>query len=115
MVDPAESLRSRRADAEKRVATLTADIEALRADRASDAADDEHDPEGVPLSAEWSRLEGLRDAARTELGDIDAALERLGRADYGVCVDCGLPIPPERLEARPTAIRCVPCQARREG
>lgn len=26
------------------------------------------------------------------------------------CVDCGKPIPKERLEARPDAIRCCPCQ-----
>lgn len=30
---------------------------------------------------------------------------------YGTCEDCGQPIGAERLEAIPTATRCVRCQA----
>lgn len=30
---------------------------------------------------------------------------------YGVCEDCGQPIGAERMEAIPTATRCVHCQA----
>lgn len=33
---------------------------------------------------------------------------------YGICEDCGRPIPPERLAVRPEATRCVECQRRRE-
>jgi RNA polymerase-binding transcription factor DksA len=33
---------------------------------------------------------------------------------YGACEDCKQAISPERLEARPTALRCAPCQARYE-
>jgi DnaK suppressor protein len=29
-------------------------------------------------------------------------------------VDCGLPVPEGRLEARPEASRCVACQAKRD-
>lgn len=31
-------------------------------------------------------------------------------APDGLCVDCGDPIPPARLAARPDAARCVECQ-----
>jgi DnaK suppressor protein len=30
------------------------------------------------------------------------------------CVDCGLDIPPKRLEAKPDAVRCVECESRKE-
>jgi DnaK suppressor protein len=30
------------------------------------------------------------------------------------CVDCGFDIPPKRLEAKPDAVRCVECEARKE-
>jgi phage/conjugal plasmid C-4 type zinc finger TraR family protein len=37
--------------------------------------------------------------------------EALAKGTYGVCVDCGQPIPEARLRAVPDAIRCVPCQS----
>ena len=33
---------------------------------------------------------------------------------YGVCIDCGTAIDFKRLEAYPTAKRCIACQQRRE-
>ncbi len=47
---------------------------------------------------------------RVELADIAAARVRLAGHTYGVCVECGAPIPYERLQAYPTAKRCMPCQ-----
>ena len=45
-----------------------------------------------------------------ELGDIAAALERMDAGTYGHCTDCGVTIPTERLNAYPTAKRCIDCQ-----
>ncbi len=45
-----------------------------------------------------------------ELGDIDAALERIRAGSYGTCTDCGVSIPALRLSAYPTAKRCIDCQ-----
>lgn len=44
------------------------------------------------------------------LRDIDAALARIKSGTYGVCIDCGEPIPLARLHALPTALSCVKCQ-----
>lgn len=49
-----------------------------------------------------------------ELREIDVAVARIERGDYGECTDCGEPIPPARLEAYPTALRCIDCQAAHE-
>ncbi len=78
-------------------------------DRSGVNDDDEHDPEGVPLSGEWSRLQGLAEAARSELAQVDGALARLDDGSYGICTRCGQPIPAARLEVRPFAELCVPC------
>ena len=43
------------------------------------------------------------------LGEIDAALARIGAGTYGRCTRCGRDIPEERLELRPFASRCVAC------
>ncbi len=45
-----------------------------------------------------------------ELGDIEAALERMDAGTYGQCSDCGVAIPPVRLNAYLTAKRCIDCQ-----
>jgi DnaK suppressor protein len=44
------------------------------------------------------------------IDEIDAALGRIADGTYGVCVHCGVAIPPERLEFRPFAAGCVACQ-----
>lgn len=92
-----------------RVERLAADLDALTSARRGESDDDEHDPEGVPLSAEWSRLVGLLESARADAHQVDDALRRLDEGGYGICAGCGEPIPVERLEARPFAERCVPC------
>jgi RNA polymerase-binding transcription factor DksA len=115
MTRPSRTLADLRATALRRLGQLDDELRALRSDRGADSADDEHDPEGVTLSAEWSRLAGLRAAAHADIDAIDAAAQRAADGSYGVCVDCGQPIPPARLEARPTATRCVPCETRAGG
>jgi RNA polymerase-binding transcription factor DksA len=92
-------------------ATLAA-LDDLRRQRAGRFDDDEHDPEGLPLSGEYSRLDGLRRAAQRRMTEVDAALTNARAGRYGVCLACGSLIPPGRLEARPTATVCVACAAR---
>lgn len=98
-----------RADVEARLARLNADERSLLVDRADGTADDEHDPEGSTLSAEWSRVDALRRGAQAELVEIDAALQRVADGTYGICARCGRRIPDERMEVRPMAELCVAC------
>lgn len=98
-----------RREARDRTAALEAALAQLTHDRSSLSDDDEHDPEGVPLSAEWSRLSGLLDASRDEVEQVEAALVRMDAGTYGVCADCGRSIPVARLRVRPFAELCVPC------
>lgn len=48
----------------------------------------------------------------SELRDIDAALLRIKAGTYGICTDCGNPIPANRLLAQITAQRCIACQTK---
>jgi DnaK suppressor protein len=41
---------------------------------------------------------------------VTSALQRIHGADYGICVDCQVGIPYERLSVEPQALRCVTCQ-----
>lgn len=49
---------------------------------------------------------------------LNEALARVEAGEYGVCLDCGAPIPDVRLSALPFAVRCRTCadhQERRTG
>jgi RNA polymerase-binding protein DksA len=46
--------------------------------------------------------------------DIEAALQRVRNGEYGVCIDCGDAVGFGRLQAYPTAKRCIVCQEQRE-
>jgi RNA polymerase-binding transcription factor DksA len=98
-----------RAAVQARLSRLDADERDLLHDRADGTADDEHDPEGSTLSAEWTRVDALRRGAIAELAEIDAALQRVADGTYGVCARCGRSIPEERMEVRPMAELCVAC------
>ena len=57
-------------------------------------------------------LEGIvGDIDSGEFQAISDALQRVHRADYGLCVECREAIPFERLQIEPQALRCAGCQA----
>ena len=56
-----------------------------------------------------AHVEKQRD--QEELVAIDAARGRMDDGTYGICIDCGGEIPFKRLQAQPTALRCVACQS----
>ena len=56
--------------------------------------------------------EGQADDLRAELAAVKLAEERLAAGTYGLSVESGEPIPDERLEAVPTALRTIEEQER---
>jgi DnaK suppressor protein len=69
--------------------------------------DDEHDPEGATIAYERSMLQALMAQSQHKLSEIEVALGRLDEGTYEMCAVCGAPIGEARLEARPTASRCL--------
>jgi DnaK suppressor protein len=97
------------AQARAEAATLEADLRGLFEASVASNADDEHDPEGQTIAYERAQLTAVLEATRRHVTELEDAVQRLDAGAYGVCEICGNPIPPERLEARPTARRCVRC------
>ena len=54
-------------------------------------------------------VDALGNEAREELKKITAAMIRLDAGEYGICVECGLPINEGRLEVYPYAEECIDC------
>ncbi len=71
-------------------------LEADSSEQAIDLADDES-------------LAGVDEVLRREIHEIRLALVRIEDGSYGTCMECGGPIRPERLEALPTATKCINC------
>ena len=49
-----------------------------------------------------------------DMRDIEAAFKRIKEETFGACIDCGDDIAFNRLQAYPTAKRCLVCQEKRE-
>ena len=73
---------------------------------------DSGDLSSILNEGEVEMSEALRDI--DEWRGLRAALRRVEEGTYGVCIDCGVEIPFERLHASPMALRCVDCQMRAE-
>jgi DnaK suppressor protein len=65
------------------------------------------------VTAERTERLGLAESLKSQLDDIEAAMARIDEGTYGVCASCGLSIPEDRLEARPSSIYCVDCKNKR--
>jgi RNA polymerase-binding protein DksA len=74
-----------------------------------------------PLSADFEEqaaelenqeaLQGIENSEVHEIRQIQAALNRISEGTYGICTLCGADIAPKRLQALPTATRCISCAA----
>ena len=73
---------------------------------------DSGDAAAASLLRDITQAEIIRDVG--EVRDIVAAEQRIAAGQYGICIDCGTPVRYKRLDAYPTAKRCLACQERRE-
>jgi DnaK suppressor protein len=108
-------LSAERDQALDRLAGLERQFAAIVASTSEGSAggDDEHDPEGATVAFERQHVAALADQARDRLAEIDAALRKIDSGVYEICDMCGGPIGRERLAARPAALICVRCAAKR--
>jgi len=60
-------------------------------------------------------LLSLSNAEREELLQIDAALKRIARGEYGLCRSCQKEISKKRLAAIPWTPLCIDCQEQSES
>ncbi len=63
----------------------------------------------LPVDEREPADEAVIETTLQVLAEIDLALGRLGAGRYGVCTECGRPLPTERLEVLPYAATCVDC------
>lgn len=91
---------------------IRADLAKARSEGSAELAQEARDLGDESFADVTSDL-ALADARRDvlELRDVEAALRRIEQGTYGSCVACSTFIGPARLEAYPTAKRCLKCEA----
>lgn len=94
---------------EARLAELTARAQGVEAELRQPLDDDL--PEQAIDLADDEALAGIDAVLRAEAAEVRAALGRIASGTYGTCANCGTVIPRARLEAQPTATRCIACAA----
>ena len=107
-------LRARLESERKR---LTEEMEQLKSSMRPAAERREGSPFGkreeeATESYELERRLTLEKSIREQLAAVEHALQKFEDGTYGLCDNCGKPIPPERLEALPQATLCLDCKAR---
>ena len=95
-----QKLMARKAELTQRLHNIESDLESPRsADFGEQASEREND----------EVLDGIGVSSEEELARINRALLKLQDGSYGLCEECGEPIPAARLEIVPDAARCVAC------
>jgi len=80
----------------------------VEGDDSSELADyDQHPADSASETFEREKDLGILEELENELGELQAALERIDSGTYGIDEVTGEPIDPARLEAFPTARRNV--------
>jgi RNA polymerase-binding transcription factor DksA len=93
-------LRDRQRELQSRLSRIDLDLGRTKEQDSDDRATESENDEV---------LEGLGQAGQDELRAIGAALERIAKGTYGICVNCGQPISRKRLAAVPYAPLCEDC------
>jgi RNA polymerase-binding transcription factor DksA len=106
---PAERIAAERARTVEQIRSLQRTFDEIVDAADGVATDDEHDPEGHTIAWERQQTAALLASARAHLAELDLAIRRVEAGEHGRCEACGRAISPERLEAIPTASRCVGC------
>jgi DnaK suppressor protein len=105
-------LLEERESSERQAESLKAEAEQLAEDmEPGDTQFDEESGEGATLNVERERDLALSAQARAAVDEIDRALAKLDTGRYGICEQCGQPIPKARLKAVPYATLCVACKS----
>lgn len=107
--DRRAALLAKRAETDARLSGLDASFADIVESSRDSNLDDEHDTEGTTIAASREQISALAKAARSQLQEIDSALQRVEEGTYGRCLRCGGQISDGRLEARPTATDCITC------
>jgi len=104
-------LEEKQAEIQQHIATLTGSP--APPEDAISASDGVVEPEEEAVDLQEIDVDqAILDNERTLLAEVQQALARIENGTYGICTNCGQPIPEKRLEAIPWTTLCVTCESK---
>ena len=104
-----KDLQARRREVIEKLSEAQSQSKIIETDIAQDLADK------AESSYTKEFLLSLSNAEREELIQIDAALKRIARGEYGLCQSCQKEISKKRLHHQPWTSLCIECQEKSES
>jgi len=104
----AEQLRGQRKQYLDEFKRAEADLESIAEERESELEEHAQEEQSARL------LKNMDDRTLHAVREIDAALQRVLKANYGICEACGGAVAIARLRALPATRYCTDCEARNE-
>jgi DnaK suppressor protein len=112
LAEQRQLLLDERANYIRSAETLKAQADSLALEHEpGDVQFDEEGGEGGTSNVDRELDLVLSAQARAAAAEIDRALEKIENGTYGLCEQCGQPIPEARLQALPQAALCVACKS----
>jgi DnaK suppressor protein len=102
-------LEEKQAELQQHIAALTGSP--APPEDAIQASDGVVEPEEEAVDLQQTDVDqAILDNEKALLAEVQQALARIDNGTYGICSNCGQPIPEKRLEAIPWASLCVTCE-----
>jgi len=89
--------------------SLAAQLDAVTPATERSGEYDENFADSAQVAAEQGESRALAGTLREQLDEVDAALDRLDKGTYGLCLRCGQPVGDDRLAAMPATRYCINC------
>ncbi len=104
-------LEEKQAEIQQHIATLTGSL--APPEEAIQTSYDVEEPEEEAVDLQETDVDqAILDNEKTLLAEVQQALARIDNGTYGICSNCGQPIPEKRLEAIPWATLCLTCESK---
>ena len=102
-------LEEKQAEIQQHIAVLTGSP--APPEDAISASDGVFEPEEEAVDLQETDVDqAILDNEKALLAEVQQALARIENGTYGICSNCGQPIPEKRLEAIPWATLCLVCE-----
>ena len=103
-----DTARMRLREEQARLSGLRTSLEEVAADVGTELSSaDQHPADAGTDTFERAKDLAILERTDRQLADVERALERLDRGEYGICEACGERIGAARLTARPAARLCL--------
>ena len=111
LVQMKRRLEEKRAEIQRNIAQLTSTKAPAEDPIQASAGTLEREEQAVDLQ-ETEIEQSILANERALHEEVQQALKRIEDGTYGICTNCGRPIPEERLEVLPWASLCIDCETR---